>query len=147
MKHQNPNEMIPNAEAVTSADAVVKLSRRERLDRWALALEDYGPLNALMRIEYLPPAERRAYRGTNTPLTVAFDDPVLREAGLDSDGLGDAMDFFGLSDKEAHHLLCDCHYLGGMTGPGLAQRLRRQADQGESGGLWKWVRSRFMGHA
>jgi hypothetical protein len=146
MKHQNPNEMIPNAEAFMSHGVGAKLSRRERLARWANVLEAQGPLNALMRIEYLSPAERRAYRGVDTPLTVAFNDPVLREAGLGSDGLGDAMDFFGLSDREAHHLLCDCHYLGGMTGSGLAHRLRRHAGQ-EQSSLWSRIRNLFGGHA
>lgn len=147
MKHQNPNEMLPNAEAFISPRTAAKLSRHERLTRWADVLEGYGSLNALMRIEYLAPAERRAYHGVNTPLTVAFDDPILREAGLRGDRLGDVMDFFELSDKDAHHLLCDCHYLGGMTGSGLAHRLRHQAGGAHGPTLWNRICSLFVGRA
>jgi hypothetical protein len=44
------------------------------------------------------------------------------------------MAFFELSGRDAHRLLCDCHYNGAMTGAGLAQRLRRIA----RGGLRAW---------
>jgi hypothetical protein len=141
MKYQDPHQ-LPQAEVVPSLDGIVTLSRRERLVRWADALEAHREsLNALREIEYLSPAERRAYRGANTPLTVAFNDPVLREEGLTDDNLGTAMDFFEMSDEDAHRLLCDCHYMGSMTGAGLASRIRRYAENG--GGVLSWARSIF----
>lgn len=140
MKHQNPHQM-PVAEIVPSLDGVVARSRRERLLRWADALAAHGgSLSALREIEYLSPAERRAYRGDNTPLTVAYHDAVLRRAGVGDDTLGTAMDFFEITDEDAHRLLCDCNYLGTMTGTGLAQRLRHFADHGKVG-VWGWARS------
>lgn len=101
------------------------MPRRDRLARWADVLSAHGgSLEALQRIEYLRPAERRAYRAENTPLTVAFRDPVLRDEGLKGDTLGDVMDFFQLSEGDAHTLFCDCHHEGSMTGSGLSARLR-----------------------
>ena len=141
MKHQDPH-LLPAADLVPSLDGVVALSRRERLMRWADALAAHREsLNALREIEYLSPEQRRAYRGSNTPLTIAYSDPVLRQAGLTDDNLGTAMDFFEMSDEDAHRLLCDCHYMGSMTGAGLANRIRHYAEHG--GGMLNWARSIF----
>lgn len=130
MKHQNIDELGAVAEIVPF-EIRRKLSRRERLERWADVLDDNpGKLNALARIEYMRPAERPQARVANSPLEVAFNDPVLREGGLTGDRLGDAMAFFELSDRQAHRLFCDCHYAGSMTGAGLAVRLRRIAQGG-----------------
>lgn len=141
MKYQDPHQ-LPPADLVPSLDGIVTMSRRERLLRWADLLEKHREsLNALREIEYLSPEDRRAYRGFNTPLTIAYNDPVLREAGLSDDRLGAAMDFFEMTDDDAHRLLCDCHYMGSMTGSGLANRIRHFAEHG--GGVWSWARSVF----
>jgi hypothetical protein len=141
VKYQDPHQ-LPAAEVVPSLDGIVTLSRHERLMRWADALQSHGQsLNALREIEYLSPEERRAYRDANTPLTVAYKDPVLREAGLGDDSLGSAMDFFEMTDEDAHRLLCDCHYMGTMTGTTLANRIRHYAEHG--GGVLNWARSIF----
>lgn len=139
MKHQNPDDLIINATAVPAVGpGAVTMSRVERLRTWADALDVHrGPLNALRQIEYLPSAERRAYRAPNTPMTVAFSQPELRAAGLAGDRLGDAMEFFGMSNEDAHRLLCDCHYQGTMTGAGLAERIRHYARRVERGSLWQ----------
>ncbi len=86
------------------------LSRRERLERWAEVL-DRKPerrLHSLGEIEFVPKAERPAMRADDSPLAVAYADPVLRAAGLGSDRLGDAMTFFEISERQAHRLLCSC---------------------------------------
>ncbi len=131
MKHQTP-EQLRDAAAVVAANPIVTLSRRERLHRWADLLDQHnGPMQALYRIEYLPEAERRAYDGgTDTPIAIAYGDPVFRGDGLAGNTLGDAMDYFAMSDEDAHHLLCDCHYMGSLTGHNLAARLRRYAGDG-----------------
>jgi len=130
MKHQNIDELGAVAEIVPF-ETTRKLSRRERLERWADLLDaNPGRLNALTRIEYMGPRERPQARVDNSPLEVAFKDPILREDGLAGDRLGDAMAFFQLSDRQAHRLFCDCHYAGSMTGTGLAVRLRRVAQGG-----------------
>jgi hypothetical protein len=128
MKHQIPDEIISTAELIPLIDKGAAKGPGARLELWAAALERHGgPLNALSRLEHLPPDELRAYRRNNTPLTVAFNDEALRRAGLSGDSLGDIMDFFDLSDGAAHRLLCDCHYNGTMTGAGLAKSIRRRA--------------------
>ena len=134
MKHQDIDELAAVAEIVPF-EIRTKLSRRERIERWASVLDkNPGKLNALTRIEHMPSAERQQARADNSPLEIAFNDPVLREDGLAGDRLGDAMDFFGLSDRQAHRLFCDCHYYGSMTGARLAVRLRHVAQ----GGLRAW---------
>ena len=133
MKHHRLEELGAVAEVVPFN--ITKMSRRERLDRWANLLDRIpGKLNALTRIEYLPAAERLEARADNSPLEVAFKDPVLREEGLSGDRLGEVMRFFDISDRQAHRLFCDCHYHGQMTGVGLAQRLRLIA----KGGIRAW---------
>ncbi|WP_011580317.1 MULTISPECIES: hypothetical protein [Chelativorans] len=144
MKHQSQQQLAAAA-TTFPAPPQPRLSRRERIERWATLLERHGGgLNALRRVEYLSPEERREYRGLNTPLTVAFDDPVLREEGLKSDRLGDAMDFFELNDHDTHLLLCDCRYQGTMTGSLLASRLRQHMERKERRSRLLNVVSRFF---
>lgn len=147
MKHQNPSELELAAEAVPFGGGNGTMSHSERLDRWVTLLDRHrGPVNALREIEYLPLAERRLLRGENTPLTIAFQDPILRGAGLSGDRLGDAMDFFDISEDDAHHLFCDCHYHGTMTGAGLASRMRHHLDRANRPSLWSRVRDFVLGH-
>jgi hypothetical protein len=53
-----------------------QLSKKERLDRWALALERRKGirLRTLRETEYKPAKERSALQQENSPLTVAFED-------------------------------------------------------------------------
>ena len=58
MKHQKIDELGAVAEIVPF-EIAKKMSRRERLERWADVLDQNpGKLNALTRIEYLTRAER-----------------------------------------------------------------------------------------
>ena len=68
------------------------MSRRERLERWAEVLEREPSrrLLSLGEIECKTKEERQVMRADNSPLTVAFHDPILRAEGLTSDRLGDA---------------------------------------------------------
>jgi hypothetical protein len=117
MEHKPLSEIQHVAYVTRGWGAAKKMSRRERLERWAMLLEQDSSrgLKPLVRVEFLPKREREMLRRDDSPLTVAFSDPILRHEGLRSDCLGAAMDFFDLSDREAHYLLCDCHYHGGMT--------------------------------
>ena len=124
-----------------------RMSRRERLQRWAAVLESNPtqPIKPLMRVEFLPRQERMRARRDDSPLTIAYRDPALREDGLAGDSLGDALNFFELSDHEAHYLVCDCHYHGGMTmtPEGVAKRARAVAERVTLREVWDRVRAWF----
>ena len=78
------------------------MRRRERLARWGdlLAREPQRMLKTLEEIDLRPAAQRAALRADNSPLTIAFADPVLRGEGLKGDTLGDAMAFFEMSEHQ-----------------------------------------------
>ena len=107
------------------------LSRCERLERWAEVLEREPSrrLRSLGEIEFKTKDERQLMRSDGSPLTVAFQDPILRAEGLASDRLGDAVAFFELSEGQAHRLLCSCingrHVRSGLA----AKRLRAMASR------------------
>lgn len=129
MQHQD----LDRIKGVKSLDPLFvpqkKLSRTERLNRWAELLEGQNgrPLRALEDVEYVSPGVRRELRKDDSPLSIAYADPVLRADGLGSDRLGDAMDYFGMSERQAHWLLCDCHYGGRMTASEVSARVRDEA--------------------
>jgi hypothetical protein len=131
MKHHAPEELFQKVESVAIETLRPEMSRRERLERWADVLGRHGqPLNAPSRIEYLTDEDFAAARVDRSALTVAYQDPVLRSAGLKGDRLGDAVEFFGVSRNELHDLLCDC--FGGHMSLGLsvAARVRGLARRG-----------------
>jgi hypothetical protein len=104
-----------------------KLSKKELLERWALALEKRkgARLCTLREIEHKPVKERSALRQESSPLTVAFEDPVLRSAGLASDRFGEAARFFGLSHWQLHDVVCNCHFGGTVAAEVVAASVRR----------------------
>ena len=109
MKHTHLDELRQRAE-IGDAPIRTAMTRLERLERWAeiMEREPERRLRTLEEMEFVPRDERPLMRADNSPLTVAFQDPILREEGLASDRLGDARLFFGLSDGQAHRLLCSC---------------------------------------
>ncbi|HEY2751506.1 hypothetical protein [Phenylobacterium sp.] len=127
MKHQ-PIEHVGAEAALTLVETPV-MSRRKRLERWAELLErdPHRRLRALSRVEFIRERDRAQIRDDDTPISVAFADPVLKAAGLGGDTFGDARQFFEMSQEEAHYLLCDCHYLGTMDGATVARRVRATA--------------------
>jgi hypothetical protein len=135
MRHQPIEQILAEA---TVLERPPTLSRRERLMRWAEILKREGPrlLQPLKYVEFYAPAERARLRADQSPIEIAFADPVLRTAGLAGDAFGHAQTFFGLTDSEAHFLLCDCHWRGRMTGDGAARRVRAIANGGPLTRLW-----------
>ena len=111
--------------------------KRARLNQWADLLERIGPerLTAIPFVEFYTERERGPLRGENTPMARALADPRFRAQGLMGDTFGDACAFFGLSEHQAHELLCDCRYHGGMTGRAVAERVRKLAEPGFFGRL------------
>lgn len=143
MKYEPVNELGSKAAIFPATKSARKLSRRERIERWATLLEEHpGRLVPFVRTEYLSNTARKALRVDNSPLALAFGDPILRDDGLSSDTLGDGITYFGLSQQKAHRLLCDCHYSGTMTGKQVASRLRAAARPGLAEQLWDWATGR-----
>lgn len=105
------------------------MSRRQRLERWAMVLEEAPerPLKLLRQVEYLSAAMRASMRADGSPLELAFADPVLRQNGLTGDTLGEAESFFSLSGRHVHYLLCDCYFQGSVNAGLVASRIRAVA--------------------
>ena len=110
-----------------------RMSKRQRLERWAEVLERAPQryLRSLFETEYMWPRRRYALREDNSPLTVAFRDPVLRAEGLQSDRYGDVLKFFELSNGELHDIVCYCHHGATMSPKAVARRVRAAAVQTE----------------
>jgi hypothetical protein len=142
MKHRTLEEIKPVAQVVAFGPNPSRAVRRERLERLAALLEQHtGPVRLLSRMEYLPESERMLLRDDRSPLTIAYQDAILRSQGLASDRLGDAMTFFDLSAREAHYLLCDCHHYSGTVTPQMmSARARSIAQRVSFGEVWENMR-------
>jgi hypothetical protein len=101
------------------------MSREERLERWVTVLEGCDSrLRPFHDLEFIAARDQDALRVANSPLAVAYQDPMLRDAGLGSDRFGDGVEFFGLTRRQAHRVLCSCGYFGTMRATEVARRLR-----------------------
>ena len=109
-----------------------QLTRSEKLVRWAeiLELNPDRALPTLRETEYQPDEMRALLRADGTALAVAFADPVLRGAGLRDDTYGEARRFFELSDRQAHRLVCFCHFGTHVSSRIVAQHVRGLASGG-----------------
>ncbi len=128
------------------ATRVRQTTRQRRLSRLAEILEAHDQTVPLLtRMEYAPWDERPYLREDRSPLTLAFEDAGFRREGLSGDRLGDIMDFFELNDREAHHLLCYCHYAGSVTSKMVAARAQELAAKKTLGQMWQGLRLRLFG--
>ncbi len=131
-----------------SRPEVRKTVRQERLERLAEILEKHdNTIPLLTRIEYAPWHERPYLREDRSPLSLAFQDEGFRRQGLAGDRLGDIMDFFELNEREAHHLLCYCHYASSVTSMMVAERARELAGKRTLRQMWEGLRLRLFGVA
>ncbi len=141
MEQRTIAEVAKSAQVFSTAETP-RAMRRERLERLARLLEEHnGPVQMLTQIEYLRRAERLLLRRDGSPLTIAYSDPVFRAQGLTGDRLGDAMSFFQLDDREAHHLFCDCHYRTGVSSQVIAAQVRSVAQRPTLGEMWGKARA------
>jgi len=147
MEHRPLDELRDRANVVELEARVAespRALRRARLERLAKLLAQHDrPVTLFSRIEYLPEHELTPLRVDNSPLEIAYRDPVLRAQGLTSDRLAEGIAFFDLSPGEAHHLLCDCHYTGLVTGEMLAERSRWIADRASFGEMCTKLQARL----
>jgi hypothetical protein len=123
MEHRTSAELKGYAAVIHPQE----LSKKELLERWALALERRKGfrLCTLRETEYKSLNEQIALREENSPLTVAFEDPVLRSAGLANDQFGEIARFFGLSHGQLHDVVCNCHFGETVAAEVVAARVRR----------------------
>lgn len=131
MKHTTFDELKPIADVVALPTGSRDDIRRDRLERFASLLEAHrDPICLFNQLEYISRSALRLLRSDSSPLAIAFADPVLRSQGLRSDSYGDAVEFFDLTSREAHHLLCDCHYSSRhVSSEMIASRVRSLASQ------------------
>lgn len=106
-----PRERLQTIADVHSDMQPRAMTRGERLARWAALLEKAPDqrLSTLSETEYQPASVRETMRNAGSPLTVAYEDAVLRAQGLQDDTYGEAKRFFELTDWELHELVCSCH--------------------------------------
>jgi predicted protein tyrosine phosphatase len=133
MEYKSLDQIEREADVRSGVTQAPALSRRERLVRWAEALDRQQGryLRSIDGTEFGTRRERHSKRADDSPLTVAFADPVLRAEGLRGDRVGDAVDFFGLSEHDVHRLVCYCHYGRAISAAVAADHVRaiaRHAD-------------------
>ncbi|SIT56899.1 conserved hypothetical protein [Mesorhizobium prunaredense] len=145
MKHQTIEHLQIVAE-VDQAYPRQAMSRSERLERWAELLERNPDrrLSTLHQTEYQPVRARGAMRGDGSPISVAFEDPVLRAAGLENDNYGEAKRFFELTDRQLHEIICYCHFGATVTAATAARHIRA-AIAGRQPGMFARMREAFVG--
>jgi hypothetical protein len=144
MKHQSLEQLQTVAEVQPGRNHPA-LSRSERLERWATILEREPDrrLATLHGTEYQPDERRLSMRSAGSPLTVAFDDPVLRAEGLANDSYGEAKRFFELTDWQLHEIVCNCHF-GEAMHAGRAARRVRSAMEGGANGMFARLRKALI---
>jgi hypothetical protein len=110
MKHQSRDE-LQNVADITTEPQHSLMDRRQRLERWLKLLkrDPNRSLVALAGTEYRALRERNLMRADGSPLSVAFEDTMLREEGLRNDTYGEAKRFFEVSDAQLHEIICYCH--------------------------------------
>ncbi|MER8963617.1 hypothetical protein [Mesorhizobium sp. M0701] len=145
MKHQTLEQLQIVAE-IDQDYLRQTMSRSERLKRWAEILERNPDrrLSTLHQTEYQPVRARAAMRGDGSPIAVAFEDPVLRAAGLENDNYGEAKRFFELTDRQLHEIICYCHF-GATVSAATAARHIRAAVAGRQPGMFARMREALVG--
>lgn len=135
MKYQTLDQLQEVAE-ITGHDRV-PMTRGERLERWAQFLEREPDrrLATLHQTEYQPFATRETLRASGSPISIAFEDAVLRGEGLQGDSYGDAKRFFELSDGQLHDIVCYCHYGESVSAATAARYVRAAASRSRQGVL------------
>jgi hypothetical protein len=122
------------------------MPRDKRLQRWVELLEadPQRILSTLLETEFQPRAVRAALRCDNSAISVAFNDPVLRAAGLENDTYGEAKRFFELSDGQLHKIVCYCHFGTTVSAEKTARYIRvRYVDRPD--GLLARLRAMIVG--
>jgi hypothetical protein len=118
------------------------MTRSQRLQRWAELLErEPGQrLGTMHGTEYQPSDTRDTMRSIGSPLSVAFEDTVLRAEGLTGDNYGEAKRFFDLTNRQLHNIVCYCHHGVTMTAETAARHVRAAIDGSGNPGMFARLR-------
>ena len=141
MKHQTLDQLQVVAEVEGHPQI---MSRVERLERWAQLLERNPErrLSTLHQTEYQPDSARAVMRNDDTAISVAFEDQILRDAGMKNDSYGEAKRFFELTDEQLHEVICYCHF-GATVSAGTAARHIRAVAEGKQLGMLARMQEAF----
>ena len=142
MRHQTLDQLHAVA-GVQRNPITLEMTRTQRLERWAELLERQPNriLVALGGTEYRAVRERDVMRSDTSPISVAYEDPVLRALGLKDDTYGEAKRFFELTDHQLHKVVCYCHVGATMQSARAAQCVRAAtAGRGLLARLWEAFR-------
>ena len=147
MEYKSVEQLARVAQVNPEAQPLRVMSRIERLQRWAELLErDPGRrLNTFFETEYQRPEARDAMRPGDTPIGVAFADPVLRAQGMAGDSYGEAKRLFDVSDLQLHDILCYCHHGATMSAETAARAIRGVMAALSRPGIVERVRQVFAG--
>ena len=131
MKHSTFDQLKYSATITETPSLSQRDVRRERLLRLATLLDNHtGPIKLFRGLEFLKDGDRVSLRCDNSPFSIAFADAFTRRDGLASDEYGQGIRYFGLTDDQAHQLLCDCHFHSQRpTAQMIAYRVRALARQ------------------
>jgi hypothetical protein len=141
MQHKTLED-LQRVAAVYPDQSSPAMTRSGRLQRWAelLEREPSRRLGALHGTEYQPGDIRDMMRSIGSPLSVAFEDPVLRAEGLTGDNYGEAKRFFELTDRQLHNIVCYCHHGMTMTAETAARQVRAAIGGSGNPGMFAWLR-------
>lgn len=141
MKHQTLDQLQAVAEVGERYPDI--LSRVERLERWAKCLEanPARQLFTLHETEHQSTKVRDEMRCDDSPISIAFKDPVLRASGMANDTYGEAKRFFELTDGQLHDVICYCHFGETLKAATAARNVRAIINPG----VFARFRDTFMG--
>jgi hypothetical protein len=131
MRHHTVEDLRPVAKITTFIPLTTWELRRSRLLRWAQLIEESRtPVRLFHQLEFLEPAHRFGLQSLDSPVSVAFADRDFKVQGIRGDDYASALEFFSVTEHEAHQILCDCHYAGHRPTPGMiASRVRAVANK------------------
>ena len=143
MRRQSLKQVQKTANVYHRLPQIDLSTQRGRLERWneLLRQEPVRLLTTFTNTEYLSPELRDRLRCDDSPLSVAFADPLMREAGLAGDTYGDAKRFFSLTDRQLHRVVCYCHHGAQTYAAGIACQVRAaypsMGGSGLLGRIWR----------
>jgi hypothetical protein len=116
MQHLSQDQIMAMAQPIP-------MSRDDKLERWALVIErSTHPIIVFHRLEYQSQYDLDRMADSRSAFALAAGDPLLKEAGLSSDKVGDGILFFELSKEDVHAFSCDC--AGHISNFRMANRIR-----------------------